>query len=40
MQLNLSEAAKGPMNEAELAWMRRIGDYVYGRGRREALLSA
>ncbi len=38
MQLNLSEAAKGPMNEAELAWMRRIGDYVYGRGSREALL--
>ena len=23
--------AKGPMDEAELAWMRRVGDHVYGR---------
>jgi aryl-alcohol dehydrogenase-like predicted oxidoreductase len=23
--------AKGPLEEEELAWMRRIGDYVYGR---------
>ncbi len=28
---NLEEVNKGPMNEDELAWMRRIGDYVYGR---------
>jgi len=23
--------AKGPMDEGELAWMRRVGDHVYGR---------
>jgi aryl-alcohol dehydrogenase-like predicted oxidoreductase len=28
---NLAELAKGPMAEEELKWMRRIGDYVYGR---------
>jgi aryl-alcohol dehydrogenase-like predicted oxidoreductase len=36
MQKNLFEAAKGPMTEPELAWMRRIGDRVYGRRREEA----
>ncbi len=30
---NLSEVSKGPMSQAELTWMRRIGDYVYGRSR-------
>jgi predicted aldo/keto reductase-like oxidoreductase len=30
---NLSEVAKGQMDPAELEWMRRIGDYVYGRRR-------
>ena len=23
--------AKGPLDEDELAWMRRVGDHVYGR---------
>ena len=23
--------AKGPLDEEELAWMRRVGDHVYGR---------
>ena len=31
LEENLIEVAKGPMSEAELEWMRRIGDYVYGR---------
>lgn len=31
MKENLVEVAKGPMTEKELIWMRRIGDYVYGR---------
>jgi hypothetical protein len=25
--------AKGPMDEGELAWMRRVGDHLYGRRR-------
>jgi len=28
---NMAEVAKGPMTEEESSWMRRIGDYVYGR---------
>lgn len=28
---NLYEVNKGPMDAEELAWMRRIGDHVYGR---------
>jgi aryl-alcohol dehydrogenase-like predicted oxidoreductase len=28
---NLAEVAKGPMDPSELEWMRRIGNYVYGR---------
>jgi aryl-alcohol dehydrogenase-like predicted oxidoreductase len=31
LKQNLDEVNKGPMNAEELAWMRRIGDYVYGR---------
>lgn len=31
MRQNLSVLQTGPMNESELARMRRIGDYVYGR---------
>jgi aryl-alcohol dehydrogenase-like predicted oxidoreductase len=31
LEENLAEVAKGPMTEEELEWMRRIGDYVYGR---------
>lgn len=31
LEENLAEVAKGPMTEEELRWMRRIGDYVYGR---------
>ncbi len=31
LEQNLAEAAKGPMTEEELEWMRRVGDYVYGR---------
>ena len=30
MEENLVEVGKGPMTDDELAWMRRIGDYVYG----------
>jgi aryl-alcohol dehydrogenase-like predicted oxidoreductase len=33
MEENLAEVAKGPMTEEELDWMRRIGDYVYGRSK-------
>lgn len=28
---NLKQTAKGEMNKQEIEWMRRIGDYVYGR---------
>jgi len=31
LEENLAEVTKGPMTEEELEWMRRIGDYVYGR---------
>jgi aryl-alcohol dehydrogenase-like predicted oxidoreductase len=31
LKQNLDEIKKGPMNEEELRWMRRIGDHVYGR---------
>ncbi|MGD8537804.1 MAG: aldo/keto reductase [Candidatus Aminicenantes bacterium] len=31
LEENLAELEKGPMIEEELGWMRRIGDYVYGR---------
>lgn len=31
MEENLREVAKGPMSAEEMDWMRRIGDYVYGR---------
>ncbi len=31
LEENLAEVAKGPMTTEELEWMRRIGDYVYGR---------
>ena len=31
LEENIQEAAKGPMTEEELVWMRRIGDYVYGK---------
>lgn len=31
MKENLREVSKGLMSAEELAWMRRIGDYVYGR---------
>lgn len=31
LEENLVEVAKGPMATEELEWMRRIGDYVYGR---------
>jgi aryl-alcohol dehydrogenase-like predicted oxidoreductase len=31
LEENMSEVVKGPMTEEELQWMRRIGDYVYGR---------
>lgn len=30
---NMAEVAKGPMDQEELAWMKRIGDYVYGKKR-------
>jgi predicted aldo/keto reductase-like oxidoreductase len=34
MKHNLSRlSARGPMSEEELAWMREVGDRVYGRGR-------
>ncbi len=31
LEKNLAEVEKGLMTEEELEWMRRIGDYVYGR---------
>ena len=31
LEENLAEVARGPMTEDEIEWMRRIGDYVYGR---------
>ncbi len=36
LEQNIAEVKKGPMNEDELRWMRRIGDYVYGRGQKKA----
>lgn len=33
LQENIAEVSKGPMIEEELEWMRRIGDYVYGKRR-------
>jgi aryl-alcohol dehydrogenase-like predicted oxidoreductase len=33
MTQNLREIAQGPLSPEELTWMRRIGDYVYGRVR-------
>lgn len=33
LEENLRDVSKGPMAEEELAWMRRIGDYVYGRSK-------
>ncbi len=30
---NVTEIAKGPMTPEELEWMRRVGDYVYGKKR-------
>jgi aryl-alcohol dehydrogenase-like predicted oxidoreductase len=34
LKQNLDEVKKGPLNEDELQWMYRIGDYVYGRERK------
>lgn len=34
LKQNLDEVKKGPLSEDELVWMRRIGDYVYGRERK------
>ena len=31
MKENLIETARGPMTDEEMAWMRRIGDVVYGK---------
>ena len=31
LEQNIAEFKKGPLSENELRWMRRIGDYVYGR---------
>ncbi len=31
MAQNLKDVSKGPMSQEEMEWMRRIGDYVYGR---------
>ncbi len=33
LEENLAEVAKGPMSEEELAWMKRVGDHVYGKKR-------
>jgi aryl-alcohol dehydrogenase-like predicted oxidoreductase len=33
MEENLVGVGKGPMNAEELGWMRRVGDYVYGKRR-------
>lgn len=33
LEENIQAVAKGPMTEEELAWMRRIGDFVYGKKR-------
>ncbi len=31
LEENLTEVAKGPLTDDEISWMKRIGDYVYGR---------
>lgn len=36
LEQNIAEVKKGPLSEEELRWMRRIGDYVYGRERKGA----
>jgi aryl-alcohol dehydrogenase-like predicted oxidoreductase len=33
MRQNLAGINQGPLNEDEMVWMRRIGDYVYGKKR-------
>ncbi len=33
LEENLAEVAKGPMDDEEMARMRRVGDYVYGKKR-------
>ncbi len=33
MQQALAALELGPMNDEELAWMRRVGDHIYGRDR-------
>ena len=30
LRKNLKQTAKGPMNQEEMDWMQRVGDYVYG----------
>ncbi|MBU4203395.1 MAG: aldo/keto reductase, partial [Acidobacteria bacterium] len=31
MKENLIETARGPMTDEEMAWMRRVGDAVFGK---------
>ena len=33
MSRNLREIAQGPLSPEDMAWMRRVGDFVYGRKR-------
>ena len=39
MKQALAALDAGPMDDAELAWMRRVGDHIYGGDRRAALLD-
>jgi aryl-alcohol dehydrogenase-like predicted oxidoreductase len=39
MQQALAALDKGPMTEDEIAWMRRVGDHIYGRTRTSRVLD-
>jgi aryl-alcohol dehydrogenase-like predicted oxidoreductase len=39
MQQALATLERGPMNEEELAWMRRVGDHIYGGSRASSMFD-
>ena len=39
MKQALAALEQGPMDEDELAWMRRVGDHIYGHDRRAGLMD-
>ena len=39
MKQALAALEQGPMDENELAWMRRVGDYIYANARGASLMG-